>query len=326
MNIQTSADLMSKKIGISMNRIFPAPLESQNPILVAIMRNVRALSVFGLVLTTTVAQAAKPGAAEASYRADHSADDYSTCLQWQRDDNFSLNHRTYGGTAVPVFSPKCGLRAAEVIGQHKMITDWMPDPGAATTLAKTIMTDALFHNQNYDADKRWSRCQNWRTLMAHALQVAGYQFYPNTINYYETPRCGLSVINNYASERIYIWMPEAQLEQVPADGLTDKVCITKRNSYGVPVLANTPCNIHSLAGSIGNTVTSIGSDPRGAALSIDGVFVAHTPAILVLDQEMNRSKAFTVLVVKDGYLSGTISVSNGDQLMVKLTPTNNSAP
>ena len=147
------------------------------------------------------------------------------------------------------------------------------------------------------------------------------EYFPQPNNISPSERCGMRLSNNDSHERVYLWMPE-NLEYVKPSDDPNQICsLSKRDSYGQLTLAKTPCVLTSTSQTeLGIAITSIQSDPRGAALIMDGVVVAHAPAMLILDQLGDRSNVYTVDVRMEGYEEGSIDVRSGDALMVQLTP------
>jgi hypothetical protein len=274
-----------------------------------------------LVLSMPTAYAAKTDKMEAAYKSAHGDDAYYTCLQWQKDNGQYLNQQTRGGIVLPVFTPKCGIKAEVSSPPHKMLTDWMPEPGEGTSNAKKIINNAIAQGAKFDSDKTFDECTNWRYFVVDLLiKINNYPAYPNTIKYYQTPHCGVGLSNNDTNEQVYLWMPNNLISAVPVDDPA-QICSRIKNSKGQYVLATTPCHVTNPSqADYGIAETSINSDPRGAELIMNGVVVAHAPAILILDSLGNRSNVYTMNVKLEGYEEGSINVKSGDVIMVPLTP------
>ena len=88
--------------------------------------------------------------AKTAYKASHGADDYNTCLQWQKDAGLYLNGKTNGGDVKPVFTPKCGINAANSSSPHTVTAEWMPDPGEGTLSAKKVIDNAIAQGAHFD--------------------------------------------------------------------------------------------------------------------------------------------------------------------------------
>lgn len=282
---------------------------------------------FGLILLTMlvcsvpVAYAEKAHKSEQTYMSTHSAEVYYTCLQWQKDAGLYLNRKTNGGNVLPVFAPNCGIQAKNSSFPHKVISDWMPEPGEGTSNAKNIIEKAMLQGGNFDSDKRFNECSNWQAFAVNVLQRSNYPAYPNTIKHYDTPHCGIRLSNNDTREHVYLWMPNKLISAKPTEYPSQICSLSKRDSYGQLILAKTPCALTNMSQTEhGIAITSINSDPRGAALIIDGVVIAHAPANLILDRLGNRSNAYTIDIKMEGYEEGSINVKSGDILMVPLTP------
>lgn len=274
-----------------------------------------------LVCSVPVSYAENISKSEQAYISAHSAEVYYTCLQWQKDTSYALSQKTNWGKVLPVFTPTCGIQAANTFPPHKVVSDWMPKPGEGTLNAKNIIESAMAQGAKFDSDKRFSECSNWQLFAVNALQRSNYPAYPNTIKYYDTPHCGIRLSNNDTPEDVYLWMPNNLISAKPTEDPSQICSLSKRDSYGHRILAKTPCVLTNPSQiDYGIAMTGIGSDPRGAALIIDGVVIAHTPANLILDSLGNRSIVYTIDVRMDGYEEGSIRVKSGDVVMVTLTP------
>jgi hypothetical protein len=255
--------------------------------------------------------------AMANYKVAHGSDAYSSCLQWQRDEKSSISAKSNSGKVSAVYTPRCGLTAVHA-STGALVQTWMPEPGEGTARAKNIIDSAIARRAN--PTEKYEECGDWQSVVLRELEKANYPAYPNVTMRYTSPRCGVRLSNNETLEHVYLWLPE-NLAPALTTYRPEQLCSLKKDSSGQLAYASTPCIFAASSPSLqGSAITSIKSVPSGAALIMDGVVVAQTPALLVLQKRGDRSRTFTITVRKDGYREGSIGVKDGDVLSVRLSP------
>jgi hypothetical protein len=89
-----------------------------------------------------------------------------------------------------------------------------------------------------------------------------------------------------------------------------------------------PCVLTDKTGSASDNTTprtSLDSIPQGADIIINGVVIAETPAILILEQHYTQTP-FIIFFRKDGYSGGSITVKSFFAGKVQLQPTSSPQP
>lgn len=116
-------------------------------------------------------------------------------------------------------------------------------------------------------------------------------------------------------------MPEIFESAKPISEGAELACSFTRDNSGQLIYAKFPCVITDFSTQTlqGVGTTGISSDPKGAALFINGEFIAYTPANLVFGRWGDGSKVHTINIKKDGFEEGVVEIQEGRTYMLKLT-------
>lgn len=251
------------------------------------------------------------------YQSEHGSDEFSTCLQWQVDESIVMNERSNGGAVSPTYKPRCGLRVTHV-QSGALLEEWMPERGDGYATAEKTLAAALAERPS--PTERFDECTGWQALALDALARSSYPAYPNSIERYFSPRCGVRLSNNDTREHVYLWLPEF-LSPTTSSSYNEKYgCAVQPGQGGRDGYTFTPCVVLDMGvPMLGSTLTSIKTIPSGAFLIIDGKIVGETPVILILQQPGSLRQTFLVYVKKEGFEEGTVPVQNGSVMQVQLT-------
>ena len=131
------------------------------------------------------------------------------------------------------------------------------------------------------------------------------------------------------SAHVYLWLPDALAPESSSSFNLEYSCRYSSGRY-----LKTPCVADGQISIRGQRDTVIETIPSGALLLLDGIVIAKTPALLVLQQPADNvgvsgitsAKIFALYVKKEGYEEGSINIRDGSSVKIKLNPKNPVAP